>query len=235
MTSSARPLALGMSTIARTTGCGQAPRIASIELWRERYPGGLSEIEEAFSSASSGLAGRRRRRRRLAASVGVSILVAVLAVVTGLWRRSVLHEHRAEAQKLIALGTLEMEDYPTGALAYATRSLELANSEEARFLALESLWKGPTAFPVNEITTESISYSPGESWLVQTHAKQGDLVQCSLEVISKAGKRRVVALPPGSCKTTAAATMFGGEEDFFFSQASPSSRAGEMIRVVVST
>ncbi len=83
------------------------------ELWRERYPGGLTEIEEAFTSEMTSFATRRRRRRRFAAAVGVSALVVVLAVVTGLWRHSVAHQRRAEAQKLIMMG-----DDADGELSY---------------------------------------------------------------------------------------------------------------------
>jgi len=37
------------------------------ELWRKRYPGGLTETEEAFAQAMTAYAERRRRRRRAAA------------------------------------------------------------------------------------------------------------------------------------------------------------------------
>ncbi len=36
------------------------------EVWRARYPGGLTELEEAFAAAMTALATRRRRRRRIA-------------------------------------------------------------------------------------------------------------------------------------------------------------------------
>jgi WD40 repeat protein len=41
--------------------------------------------------------------------------------------------------------------------------------EEARFFALEALWRGPTAFVVNQDPTSSASFSRGGSWLVQSH------------------------------------------------------------------
>ena len=96
------------------------------------------------------LATRRRRRRRVAVAAVFSILLIGLAVVGSFWRRSVLETRRAEAQKLIALGQLELEDYPTATVAHAIASLELADSPEARQLAQAALWKGPTAFVVNE-------------------------------------------------------------------------------------
>jgi WD40 repeat protein len=138
------------------------------QVWRERYPGGLTELEEDFARSMSALATRRRRRRRIAAVAGVSALLVVLAVVTMLWRRSELETRRAEAQKLIAMGQMQVEEYPTAALAHATASLELADSEEARLLALEALWKGPPAFVVSREHTVATEFSPDDRWLLQS-------------------------------------------------------------------
>jgi WD40 repeat protein len=121
-------------------------------LWRERYPGGLTETEEAFAAAMTSLATRRKRRRRVAATVGVAVLLAVLTAVTGLWRRSVQQTRRAEAEtnraeasKLLTLGESVLEEWRTWALAYAIASIELADTPEARRLALKALWAGPPA------------------------------------------------------------------------------------------
>ena len=190
-------------------------------VWRERYPGGLSEIEEAYAHAMTSSATRRRRRRRIAVAAVLVIAVGVTTVTTALWRRSVLQERRAEAQKLIALGQVRLEDYPTATLAYATRSLELADSEEARLLALEALWEGPTAFIVNETPSLTASFSPGGNWLVQTH----DFTS-SLAVISRSGLQRVMDHPTES-GTTRVGAAFGGAEDIFVSAGS-SSDAGRI-------
>jgi WD40 repeat protein len=135
--------------------------------WRERYPGGLSDTEEAFGSAMKASAGRRRRRRRVAVAAAFAVVFAVLAVISGFWRQSVREGRRAEAQKLIALGQLELDSYPTAAVAYATSSLELADSQSARRLAVEALWKGPTAFTVSEDACLWAQFSPNGSQLVQ--------------------------------------------------------------------
>ncbi len=182
--------------------------------WHERYPGGLTETEQAFARAMTSSATRRRRRRRIAVAAVLVIAAGVTTVTTALWRRSVLQERRAEAQKLIALGQVRLEDYPTATLAYATRSLELADSEEARLLALEALWEGPTAFIVNEIPSLTASFSPGGNWLVQTH----DFTS-SLAVISRSGLQRVMDHPTGS-GTTRVWAAFGGAEDIFVSAGS---------------
>jgi WD40 repeat protein len=71
--------------------------------------------------------------------------VVAAAVFGGLWRRSEQEGLRAEAAKLVALGQTQLDDYPTSSVAYATASLELADTLEARVLALEALWRGPPA------------------------------------------------------------------------------------------
>ena len=114
-------------------------------VWRERYPGGLSELEEAFASAMTSLATRRRRRRRIAAVAALALAVVIAAVFGALWRRSVLETRRAEAAKLLALAQLHLDKDPSGALAYAGSSLELSDTAEARVFALRALWKAPPA------------------------------------------------------------------------------------------
>ena len=110
--------------------------------WRARYAGGLSALEEGSRShdgprepakapkAHRGRGGRsgighRSQRRRCAVDAQRG------RAATG-GRRGV----QREASKLLALGQAELERYPTAALAYATKSLELADTEEARRLAL---------------------------------------------------------------------------------------------------
>ena len=115
-------------------------------VWRERYPGALSELEEAFYTAMASLAGRRRRRRRIALVAGFAVLLAILTVVATLWQRSVAETRRAEARKLIALGRVELDRNSAAALAFARASLEVADSAEARMLAVQALWAGPPTF-----------------------------------------------------------------------------------------
>jgi WD40 repeat protein/DNA-binding winged helix-turn-helix (wHTH) protein len=138
-------------------------------LWRERYPGRLTETEEAFATAMTELVGRRRWRRRLAVGAIVTALIIGLTVTGALWQRSVRAAQHAEAQQLNALGRLELESYPTAAVAHAIASLELADSREARLLALEALWKGPTSFVVSpEEWTHWGEFSRDGRWHVQS-------------------------------------------------------------------
>jgi hypothetical protein len=55
-------------------------------LWHERYPGGLSETEQAFASAMTSFASRRQRRRRLAVAAAFIVVVAVAAALGTMWR-----------------------------------------------------------------------------------------------------------------------------------------------------
>jgi WD40 repeat protein len=57
---------------------------------------------------------------------------------------------------LLALAQVELERYPTAAHAYATKSLELADTEEARLLALRVLQDAPTALVAPAAQEESL-------------------------------------------------------------------------------
>jgi WD40 repeat protein len=141
-----------------------------LSLWREGYAGGLSATEEAFTRAATQLAGRRRARRRIAVGVLVVAALAVAALTTSLWREARAEALRAEASKLLALGQLEIETYPTAALAYALKSLELADTEVGRLFALRVSQRGPlaTLTPLSDESargTETADFSPSGEWL----------------------------------------------------------------------
>ena len=161
------------------------------EVWRERYPGGLTELEEAFSTAMTSLANRRRQRRRLAVAAGFAILLAVLAVVGTLWRRSVVEVGRREAAQLLALGRLELADHPNAALAYAIASLERGDNDPARRLAVEALWKTPPArFLSDPVGPMSLAWSPDGRWLALGGAS-------GLALLDREGReRRVLSSSP---------------------------------------
>ena len=158
-------------------------------VWRERYPGGLTETEEAFAEAMTSLATRRRRRRRIAVAAGVSILIVVLAVVIGFWRQSVREAHRADAANLVSLGQLELESYPSASVAHAIASLELAENPGARRLALEALWKGPTALLATEDFAWQCGFSPDGRRLVQAEYLYADRDEGHLSIISADGSK----------------------------------------------
>jgi serine/threonine protein kinase/WD40 repeat protein len=122
------------------------------ELWRERYAGGLTTVEGDFARA---MEERARRRKRLVTATVASVIVALagIAVAIGISRQQAAKARdqakteagRAEAGKLLALGRTEIDRYPTAALAYVRKSLELADTPEARRFAVEVLWRGPVA------------------------------------------------------------------------------------------
>ena len=166
-------------------------------LWRERYPGGLTEGEEGFATAMTRKALRLRRRRRLAVSLLVAALLVVLVVVTASRQQAVTAREeaeeaasRAEAQKLLALGQLELESSPTLALAHATKSLELADTPEARRFVLRALAAGPpaTILPIEDWSAWNLSFSPDGTW-----AAFGG--RASLRAISQDGTRRTLIEP----------------------------------------
>ena len=140
-------------------------------VWREGYPGGLTEIEEAFAAAMTSLATRRRRRRRVATVAALILAIAVASVFGVLWRRSMLETRRAEAAKLLALAENRIDTDPTEALAFATASLGLIDTEAARIFAVRALWAGPPAmaldlYQANPDGTFPIpSFSPNGRWL----------------------------------------------------------------------
>ena len=133
------------------------------ELWRERYPGAVTALEDVFAKAMHDKA-RRKRRLVRAAAAAVLLISTSIAIAIGVSRhqavlgreRAEAEARRAEASKLLALGRLDLETHPTAALAYASKSLELADTPEARRFVLEVLWRGPVAriLPVAQIAKE---------------------------------------------------------------------------------
>jgi WD40 repeat protein len=144
------------------------------ELWRERYPGALTALEEDFARAMAARARRRKQLRRLATGSVVAVAMVVAAVTGLLWRRSELARDRAqaealraEASKLIALGRAELDRYPTGAVAYGRKSLEIADTPEGRRFVVEALWRSPTAriLPLGKELAWNADFSPDGRWL----------------------------------------------------------------------
>ncbi len=144
------------------------------ELWRERYPGKLTALEEDFAQAMVERARSRKRLRRIA-TAAVVVGLSVIAAAIGVSRQKAVREaqradqeaRRAEAAHLLSLARNRLDDHPTEALAYATASLELADRPEVRLVALEALWRGPTEFryPFKVPYPQMIDFSPDGRWL----------------------------------------------------------------------
>ncbi|MDX1383018.1 MAG: hypothetical protein R3190_05195, partial [Thermoanaerobaculia bacterium] len=135
--------------------------------WRERYPGRLSEVEEAFAAAMSSHARRRRRGRVTAAAAAAVLLLGLALVFAVLWRSSVAERVRADSQQLVSLGRVELDTFPTAAVAHATASLRVRDDPSARFLALEALWRGPLALVASEEASFWPRFTADGEWFVE--------------------------------------------------------------------
>jgi WD40 repeat protein len=125
-----------------------------LALWRERYPGRLTAIEEDFASAVSRRATRLRRLRRGVFALVVVVLAGVAATIALSRQEAIAQARRARASRLVALGRLELDRHPSAAVAFARASLEITDNLEARLLALEALWRGPTTRVLPEFSAE---------------------------------------------------------------------------------
>ena len=138
-------------------------------VWRERYPGGLTELEEAYAKAMTSHATRRLRQRRYGVVAAFIVLLAVAGIVTISRQHAVSEAKRAEAARLLALGRLEVEDDNIAALAWAMASLDMADTIEARHFAVECLWHGPTRFVLHMGSKtgayRKMDFSPDGRWL----------------------------------------------------------------------
>ena len=121
------------------------------ELWRGRYAGALTALEEDFAKAMAEKA-RRRKRRLTAAVASVIVALAGVAIAIGVSRQQAARARdraqaealRAESAKLLALAQLRLADDPTEALAFATASLELVDTRPAREFVDEGPVGGPS-------------------------------------------------------------------------------------------
>jgi len=138
-------------------------------LWRERYEAPLTAVEDAFAAAMAARA-KRTKRVRTAAVATVIVGLSAVAIAVGISRQAAVESaRRAEASKLVALGRLEVNRYPTAAVAYARKSLEMMDTQEARRLILEALWRGPVARVMPTATPQGVcthvSASSDGAWL----------------------------------------------------------------------
>ena len=143
-------------------------------VWRERYAGGLTDTEEAFARAATRRDGRQRRQRRLAVAAALCLAGFVTAGAAGLYQRADRARQRAEAEtqraeagRLLVLGERDLDRHPTGALAFALKSLELTDTAAGRLLALRVLQQSPVAriAPVSRSGAVVRGFSDDGEWL----------------------------------------------------------------------
>ena len=150
------------------------------QLWRERYPGGLTEAEERFATAMTDRAERARRRRRRIVTGTIAALVVVASTLTTLWIRAGIAQRRSEANTLLAQGRNEMQADPTYALAYALASVEKFDTPAGRRLVLEALSQNPAALMMDLGSPWLPNFDPGGKRLAVT-------TQVGAKVFSPAG------------------------------------------------
>ena len=124
---------------------------AEYELWRSRYPGVLTALEEDFARSMADKARRKRRLVRVAVAAVVLVSTGVAILIAISRHKAVVAALQAEASKLLAVAQLKLQEDPTEALAYATASLELTDTRDARLMALRALYEAPPAW---ELATE---------------------------------------------------------------------------------
>ena len=158
-------------------------------VWREHYPGGLSTTEDAFAKAAERRAGRKKRKRQLAAAAAIATVATVAVTTTILWRHSETMRQRAEAEtlraeasKLLVMGERELDRYPTAALAYTLKSLELADTDAGRLLALRVIQRAPVARLVRASDgselggVTEIAFSPNSEWAAWAGPRKAEVL-----------------------------------------------------------
>jgi WD40 repeat protein len=144
--------------------------------WRERYPGGLTAVEEAYARATIANAERRARLKRLSVTAAFVALLAVVGIVGWYGHRENQARLRADASRLLAFGQLQIEANPTLALAFAIASLERADHPEVRRFAIEAINRGPLYFELGGGSSGGgIAFSPDGRWLAAGRLHDGTI------------------------------------------------------------
>jgi serine/threonine protein kinase/WD40 repeat protein len=143
------------------------------QLWRQRYPGGLTATENAFAEAMTQSANRKRKQRRILVSTVIVLLLTIVTVIGKLWRSAKVEADLAEARQLLATGRSLPETDRKTKLAYAIASLETADTPDARRLATQILSEGPPPFVfLKKVSYPSVLFSPDDNWLAVNESGQ---------------------------------------------------------------
>jgi WD40 repeat protein len=118
--------------------------LVEYQLWRARYPGSLTEVEDAFGQSSTADAARGRRIRRVVLAVAFAILAAGLVVLFSLRTRAEVarnHAHDQLLQSYEEQGRRAMLDGdPMSALVFFDAAFgQGADSPALRFLISRTL------------------------------------------------------------------------------------------------
>ncbi len=178
------------------------PAFREYTVWRESYPGNLTANEEVYASAMTSYARRKVRHRRSTVAVAFVILLATLAVVGTLWKRSSRDARLAEASQLLTIGNTFLDSDPnrncsTTVVAYALASLEHQDSTAGRRLALDALWRGGVGFGF-EGRPRGIEFIEPDQLLAVDHLLEVHLFDRSGKPISTMTRDTTKWLPPNT-------------------------------------
>jgi serine/threonine protein kinase/WD40 repeat protein len=145
------------------------------QLWRQRYPGGLTGLEQSFAAAMYQKADKKRKNRQIAVVTIFVVLLLTVIVISNLWLKAsrsrdsaVLQARRAEASMMIANGRALPDADPTTKLAYAIASLELADTPHGRRFALQAISENPATQVLEVGPNASVDLSPDRRWIAIT-------------------------------------------------------------------
>jgi len=151
--------------------------------WHERYPGGLSRLEEDFANAMTGHARRQRRTRRFAVAAAFMALLIALVVVAASRQQAIREARRAEAQRLLSIARHDLDNTkrPGRALAWTIASLELDDTRMGRELALHSALGSPLPRFTHGDQTLAVDFSPDGRWLASSDPKTREVLLWSAD------------------------------------------------------
>jgi serine/threonine protein kinase/WD40 repeat protein len=146
------------------------------------------------------------RNRALVGGVVATFFVLAVGIVvsTVFGVQAVRERNEAEAANLATLARVELDNSPTLTLAYALRSLELADNAQVRRMTVEALWRGPTAIQFTKQSGSQAEFTPDGSLLIasvgsqlQVWSPSGGMPVKSLDIPDEGGIRFGKALTFG--------------------------------------
>jgi WD40 repeat protein len=152
------------------------------------------------------------RNRAVVGGVAATFLVLVggIVVSTVFGLRAIRERNEAHAANLATQARMKLDNSPTLALAYAIRSLELADNAQVRRLTVEALWRGPTAIQFTKHSGLQAEFTPDGSLLLASVGSQ-------LQVWSPSGGEpvRTLDLPDAGATSMGRGFTLGPRGDRF--------------------
>ena len=168
-TSSSRPRDCGTRRVEPSILVWTGTAYQEFNLWRGRYQGALTALEEDFARSMGHKAKRRKRLLNVAVASAVVVLIGVAVAVAISLQQAARARDLAgarQATELFALGRARLEaERPNEAIAYAVASIEQSDNAAARRLAVEALAQGPPVLYLpSDVDTFSLTWSRDGRW-----------------------------------------------------------------------